>query len=177
VPDRLLQVSVGSIAATALASSIGQVLSEEKTETVLIVEDEPLIRMDIADQLRNDGYFVIEAGNADEAISVLEARNDIRLVFTDVDMPGSMDGLKLAAYVRDRWPPIKLIITSGHVQVEEHMVPSGGRFFPKPYEPRRIAHAIAELIRAATSVFGSSLGIALDWPCLQCSPYHVSRVG
>src|SRR5262245_43143478 len=104
--------------------------------------------MDIADRLREQGYFVLEAGHADEAIGILETRADIRLVFTDVDMPGSMDGLKLAAYVRELWPPIKLIVTSGHVAVEEHMVPQGGRFFPKPYEASAIARAIANLIQA-----------------------------
>jgi CheY-like chemotaxis protein len=122
--------------------------SSENAVTVLVVEDEWLIRMDIAARLKDDGFIVFEAGDADEAIRVLEARTDIRLVFTDVDMPGSMDGLKLAAYVRDRWPPIKLIVTSGHVAVEESRLPSGGRFFPKPYEHRNISKAIAELIAA-----------------------------
>jgi hypothetical protein len=68
-------------------------------------------------------------------------------------MPGSMDGLKLAAYVRDRWPPIKLIITSGHVTVNEGMIPPGGHFFPKPYEHGHIAGAIAELIAMTAERF------------------------
>jgi two-component system, response regulator PdtaR len=101
--------------------------------TVLVVEDELIIRVDIANCLQDAGFEVVEAANADDAISILESRNDIRLVFTDVDMPGSMDGLKLASFVRDRWPPIKLIVTSGHVPAKEADLPSGGRFFTKPY--------------------------------------------
>ena len=114
--------------------------------TVLVVEDEWLIRTDIAELLRKEGFVVLEAGDAEEAIKILEARTDIHLVFTDVDMPGSMDGLKLAAYVRDRWPPIKLIVTSGHVAVEESRLPQGGRFVRKPYDHRHISKAIVELI-------------------------------
>jgi CheY-like chemotaxis protein len=116
--------------------------------TILVVEDEFLIRTDIAGQLRENGFTVFEARHADEAIQILEARTDVHIVFTDVDMPGSMDGLKLAAYVRDRWPPIKLIVTSGHMAVEESRLPKGGRFFPKPYEVRHITRAIVELIEA-----------------------------
>ncbi len=76
--------------------------------TVLIVEDEALVRMDIALLLEDDGFHVLEASNADDAISLLDAHPEVRLMFTDIDMPGSMDGLKLAAAVRDRWPPVKI---------------------------------------------------------------------
>ena len=69
------------------------------------------------------GYKAIEASNADEAIAILEMRKDIRIVFTDIDMPGSMDGLRLAHAIRDRWPPIELILTSGHVDVPKSEVP------------------------------------------------------
>ena len=69
------------------------------------------------------GYRAIEVSNADEAIAILEARKDIRIVFTDIDMPGSMDGLKLARAIRDRWPPIELILTSGHFDVPEGDIP------------------------------------------------------
>ena len=123
----------------------------DKAVTVLVVEDEFLIRTDIASRLRDGGFTVFEAGHADEAIQILEARADIHLVFTDVDMPGSMDGLKLAAYVRDRWPPIKLIVTSGHMVVEESRLPKGGRFFSKPYQVQQIVSAIVELITAEAS--------------------------
>ncbi len=82
--------------------------------TVLVVEDEVLVRMDIVRSLENDGFDVLEASNADEAIILLNAHPEVRLMFTDIDMPGSMDGLKLATAVRDRWPPVKIIVTSGH---------------------------------------------------------------
>jgi CheY-like chemotaxis protein len=100
---------------------------------VLLVEDELLIRMSAADMITEAGFTVIEAADADEAIGILENRSDISIVFTDVNMPGSMDGLKLAHFVRDRWPPIRLIVTSGHLAIPDQAIPSGGRFFPKPY--------------------------------------------
>src|SRR5580698_7763267 len=104
-----------------------------KMPAVLIVEDEPLIRMGAGKIIEDAGYEVIEAASADEAIRILESRSDIRVVFTDIHMPGSMDGLKLAHAVRKRWPPIKIIVTSGRSQVSEQELPEGGRFFAKPY--------------------------------------------
>ena len=83
---------------------------------MLIVEDEFLLRMDAVDMIAAAGFEVVEAANADEAIEILEARRDITVVFTDIQMPGSMDGLKLARAVRGRWPPIKIVATSGHLQ-------------------------------------------------------------
>jgi len=80
---------------------------------VLVVEDETLVRELVAEELAEAGYIVVVANDADQAIAILEARQDINLVFTDIDMPGSMDGLKLAAAVRDRWPPVHIIITTG----------------------------------------------------------------
>ena len=115
--------------------------------TVLVVEDEFLIRMDVVGCLEEAGLQVIEAANSDDAIHILELRDDIRLVFTDVDMPGSMDGLKLASFIRDRWPPIKLIVTSGHVPVTEADLPSGARFFAKPFRGSQVVEAIAELVQ------------------------------
>jgi len=99
--------------------------------TVLVVEDETLIRELIAEELEEAGYSVVVATNADQAIAILEARQDIHLVFTDIDMPGSMDGLKLAAAVRDRWPPVHIIITTGKVRPME--IPANALFIPKPY--------------------------------------------
>jgi CheY-like chemotaxis protein len=81
---------------------------------VLVVEDDGLINMMVRDELQQEGYEVVSAYNADEAIEILECRDDIRLIFTDIDMPGSIDGLKLAAVVRDRWPPIHIIITTAN---------------------------------------------------------------
>jgi CheY-like chemotaxis protein len=99
--------------------------------TVLVVEDEVMIREFVAEELNDAGFTVVIATNADHAISILENRLDIHLVFTDIDMPGSMDGLKLAAAVRDRWPPVHIIITTGKVRPFE--IPANALFMPKPY--------------------------------------------
>lgn len=109
---------------------------------VLVVEDEPFVRLDAADALAGAGFRVIEAANADEAIEILEKRHDIRVVVTDIQMPGSMDGLKLAATIHDRWPPIALIVTSGRVRVETQDLPKYGHFLAKPYQRRHLVEAI-----------------------------------
>jgi CheY-like chemotaxis protein len=119
---------------------------ESGRPVVLIVEDEFLLRMDAVDMIAGAGYEVVEAANADEAIEILEARRDITVVFTDIQMPGSMDGLKLARAVRGRWPPIKIVATSGHVGVGQTDLPDGGRFLPKPYSPRQVTGVLAELL-------------------------------
>jgi CheY-like chemotaxis protein len=120
-------------------------LVESKRPVVLIVEDEFLLRMDAVDMIRAAGFDVVEAENADEAIEILEARLDITVVFTDIQMPGSMDGLRLAQAVRGRWPPIKIVATSGHVNVREKDLPEGGRFLPKPYSSREVTGVLREL--------------------------------
>ena len=116
--------------------------SGTKAPAVLIVEDEPLVRLCAVQTIEAAGYEVIEAANADEAIAILESRRDIRVIFTDIHMPGSMDGLKLAHAVRHRWPPIKIIVTSGRDQIEPRDLPDGGRFFAKPYDPAEIKDAL-----------------------------------
>src|ERR1700683_5444439 len=123
--------------------------SENNSETpaILIVEDETLVRLGAVRAIEDAGFEVIEAANADEAIRILEGRSDIQVVFTDVHMPGSIDGLKLAHAIRDRWPPIKIIVTSGRGHVSEQELPEGGRFFAKPYEPTKITDTIRELTR------------------------------
>jgi CheY-like chemotaxis protein len=115
---------------------------------VLVVEDEILIRMAIADQIADGGFTVYEAGNADQAIRMLEAHSDIGVLFTDIDMPGSMDGLKLAAAVRDRWPPVKIVLTSGHVKIRQEELPVDGRFFAKPYDAAKIVSTLHDLVGA-----------------------------
>jgi CheY-like chemotaxis protein len=124
-------------------------LSMSKRPVVLIVEDEYLLRIDAVDIVAAAGFEVLEAGNADEAIDILEAHPDITVVFTDIQMPGSMDGLKLAQAIRGRWPPIKIIATSGHPDVGELDLPEGGRFLPKPYSPRQVTGVLRELTEAA----------------------------
>jgi CheY-like chemotaxis protein len=115
-----------------------------KSPVVLIVEDEPLVRLGAVKIIEDAGFEVIEAAGADEAIGILERRRDIRVVFTDIQIPGSMDGLKLAHAVRDRWPPIKIIVTSGQKLRPEHDLPEGGRFFAKPYNPVQIRGALRD---------------------------------
>ena len=113
---------------------------------VLVVEDEPILRMDISDQLQDMGFKVLEAAHADEAIEILEANSHIQVMFTDVDMPGSMDGLRLASAVRNRWPPIRIIVTSGFRRVSPSDIPPDSRFFGKPYVARAVAEAMREML-------------------------------
>ena len=113
---------------------------------VLVVEDEALVLFTIADELRDAGFTVYEASNADEAIRLLETRPRIDIMFTDIDMPGSMDGLRLSAAVRDRWPPVKIIVTSGKSNPGPGALPEGGVFMPKPYVPERLTATINDLL-------------------------------
>jgi two-component system, response regulator PdtaR len=112
---------------------------------VLAVEDEPLILMLAIDMIRDAGFEALWASNADEAIRILESRDDIRIVFTDVNMPGAMDGIRLAQAVRGRWPPIKIIVTSGFSRGELKSLPEGSQFIPKPYHARQISDALHSL--------------------------------
>jgi CheY-like chemotaxis protein len=113
---------------------------------VLVVEDEFLSRLHAVNLVEDAGYKAVEASNAEEAIAILETRKDIRIVFTDVDMPGSMDGLKLAHAIRARWPPIELIVTSGHFNFSDADMPERGRFFPKPYRDQGIISALHHFV-------------------------------
>jgi two-component system, response regulator PdtaR len=117
-----------------------------KRPVVLIVEDEFLVRMGTRAAVETAGFDVLEAGDADEAIAILTARSDVSLIFTDVHMPGSMDGLKLAHFVRDRWPPVKIVATSARVRITASDLPEGGRFLPKPYSAGEITTTLHELI-------------------------------
>jgi CheY-like chemotaxis protein len=112
---------------------------------VLVVEDETLIRLDIVDQIEAAGFEVLQASNADEAIAILEHDSRISVVFTDVDMPGSMDGIKLAHAVRGRWPPIKIVVASGHFKVRDEDMPDGGIFFDKPYNTSDVVRTLQRL--------------------------------
>jgi CheY-like chemotaxis protein len=115
-----------------------------KLPAVLIVEDEPLVRIGAVNIIEDAGFEVIEAASADEAIGILECRSDVRVVFTDIHMPGSMDGLKLAHAVRNRWPPIRIIMTSGRGLIAEQDLPEGGRFVAKPCNPIEILDVLRE---------------------------------
>ena len=100
-----------------------------KRPTVLIVEDEFLIALGAAELLKQAGYDTVETSNAADAVTVLESGRDIGVVFTDIRMPGSMDGL--AWCVRDRWPPVKILVTSGHHTLHDGDLPDGGVFISK----------------------------------------------
>jgi len=113
---------------------------------ILVVEDEAIIRMSAVDMLEDAGFSVIEAANADIAVQLLESRSDIRAVFTDIEMPGSLCGLKLARAIRNRWPPIHLIVTSGRVAPSELDLPRLARFIQKPYTPNQILGVLGELL-------------------------------
>jgi CheY-like chemotaxis protein len=116
---------------------------------ILVVEDEALVRLSARDEIEAAGFEVYEAFNADEAINLLEAHPDIRLIFTDVDMPGSMDGVKLAHYVRTRWPPVKIIVTSGYQHVTPDQLPKGSLFLSKPYDPEQMRQKIELLLSSS----------------------------
>jgi len=103
---------------------------------VLVVEDETLLRMRAVDMVEDAGYISVEAVDADEAVAILESRSDIALLFTDIQMPGSMDGLKLAHAVHERWPPIKIILVSGQLRLASIDIPADSRFFGKPLEAK-----------------------------------------
>jgi CheY-like chemotaxis protein len=115
---------------------------------VLVVEDEPLLRWNTVAVIEEAGFEVVEAANAIEAISILEKRLDIRIVFTDVQMPGSMDGLRLAHLISTRWPPIRIIATSGRLRLRDDDLPMGGRHLAKPYATSELTGLLHEVIRA-----------------------------
>ena len=112
---------------------------------VLVVEDEALIRISAAHMVEDAGFASVEAGDADEAMGILEGRDDIRAVFTDINMPGSMDGWKLAHAIRGRWLPIHLIMTSGLAVPGERRMPPNARFICKPYTSERVTAVLYDL--------------------------------
>jgi two-component system, response regulator PdtaR len=114
---------------------------------VLLAEDEALVRMMAADVLREEGGFkVVEVVNADEALTVLEATADIRALVTDVEMPGSLNGFTLARVVKQAWPQIGIVVTSGRLAPGPKDLPSGALFFPKPYRPAALVAAVRTVL-------------------------------
>ena len=113
---------------------------------ILTVEDEFLVREYLSGILEEAGYSIISVQDADEAIAVLESRNDVRLIITDINMPGTVDGLKLAAAVRGRWPPIKIIITTGLRPPTKDEMLTGSLLLQKPYNPVSVVEAVARLL-------------------------------
>ena len=113
---------------------------------VLVVEDEMVLRMRAVDIVEDAGFEPIEAVSADEAIGILESRDDIDLLFTDIQMPGSMDGLKLAHAAHARWPHIKIVLVSGQIAVTDSDKPADSRFFPKPLEIQQMIVELQEMV-------------------------------
>jgi len=112
---------------------------------ILVVEDEVLVRMMAVMVAEDSGFEALSAATADEAIKILESRSDIRLVFTDVNMPGSMNGLRLAHAVRDRWPPVELLVTSALGNVTAKDLPARGRFLSKPYDVATLSETFQQM--------------------------------
>jgi CheY-like chemotaxis protein len=120
---------------------------DQQPVIVLLVEDEALVRMMAADVLREEGGFkVVEVVNADEALTVLEATADVRALVTDVEMPGSLDGFTMARVVKQAWPHIGIVVTSGRMAPGPNDLPSGALFIPKPYRPSDLVAAVRTVL-------------------------------
>lgn len=116
-----------------------------KKQVVLVVEDEPLQRMNMADLLEEAGFHAIEAANAKQAMSLLESRSDVRIIVSDIDMPPGINGMELVALVRAKWPPIALVLLSGNVDRENVRLPEGGVFIGKPYRSAELIDTLNRL--------------------------------
>ncbi len=114
---------------------------------ILIVEDEALVRLCAATLLADNGYHVVEAGSAADALRVLEARSDVTLVFTDIQMPGALDGMDLVREVHARWPNVFLMITSGRSTPASVDIPDDGRFVSKPYRDKELLAQVKDVMR------------------------------
>ena len=126
----------------------GHAMDEAERTTILVVEDEALIRMVNADILEEAGFCVLEAANAAEAILIMEGDDHVELMFTDIRMPGRMDGLELAAFVHAHWPDVRLLVTSGHIVLADSEIPDGGRFVSKPYDLGQLVSKIRASVAA-----------------------------
>ena len=126
-----------------------------RKSVVLVVEDEPIILMNAMDIVEDAGFEALGAYSADAAIDILRSRNDISIVFTDINMPGSMDGLMLAATIHDRWPPIKLVITSGRRKYSRGELPEGSRFLSKPYGLEQVTDVLRHFARECVPAFSA----------------------
>jgi CheY-like chemotaxis protein len=113
---------------------------------ILVVEDEMLLRMRVVDMVEDAGYTSVEAVDADQAVAILESRSDIALLFTDIQMPGAMDGLALAHSVHERWPPIKIILVSGQLKLASSDIPPDSRFFGKPLKATEMIAEMRDMI-------------------------------
>ena len=131
--------------------------SNRPPAVILIVEDEPLLRELTVGLVEDAGFVALEAGDAGQAVAHLEARADIAVMFTDIQMPGCMDGLKLAHMVRDRWPPIKILVASGRIRLRPCDLPSDSAFLEKPYRGEAVIARLRSLVDPARTLIGSDL--------------------
>lgn len=125
------------------------VVAERPAPVILIVEDDPLVRMLAGEFVKDAGFETLEVGDADQAIAILESHSEIAVLFTDIDMPGSMDGLELALVVSNRWPVIEILIASGHVRLRQSDLPPNGRFLGKPYRAEAMMAELHSLVGRA----------------------------
>ena len=131
--------------------------------TVLVVEDEMVLRMRAVDIVEDAGFTPLEAVNADDALALLESRSDIELLFTDIQMPGTMNGLKLAYAVHERWPSIKIILVSGQVTLNSEERPTDSRFFRKPVEVQQmIAELQAMIGQGSLKIIPAEIALPVD---------------
>ena len=121
-----------------------------KHHPILVVEDDGLIRMDLADVLSDSGFDVVEAANADQALALLEAGIPVKAMLTDIDMPGSMNGIKLANLTASRWPECRIIVISGRFSPDQGSLPQRARFLSKPISERQLSVALFELGLSST---------------------------
>jgi two-component system, response regulator PdtaR len=128
---------------------VGSYLMSQAKPVILVVEDNELLRLHAAGLLEDHGFGVVEAENADAALKLLETRDDVRLLFTDIQMPGSCDGMDLARKVHARWPRILLIITSGQIKPAEAEIPDHGHFVGKPYRGKDLLGEVNDMLRKA----------------------------
>lgn len=113
---------------------------------ILVVEDEPLVRLHVTFLLEDQGYEVWEASSAEEAIASLERDSSIRVVLTDIQLAGTMDGLRLVRVIAERWPPVRLILTSAAYQRGDGALPEDVPFLPKPYRPAMLLETLAKIL-------------------------------
>ncbi|MGI8841522.1 MAG: response regulator [Caulobacteraceae bacterium] len=118
----------------------------KRQPTVLVVEDESLVRLDAAETLRDAGFTVLEAANAEQALAVVVVEPDLDVLFTDIDMPGRMDGLELARLVCRLKPAVHLLLTSGTVRPSGGELPAAGEFIPKPYSSAAMTDAVSRML-------------------------------
>lgn len=125
--------------------------STETPPVVLVVDDDALLRMNAADFLKDAGFKTVEAENAADALKIMETRSDVRILFTDVQMPGSIDGIELAKKIHANWPEVLLLITSGNACPSKRQMPDHGHFLSKPYRAAALVGEIHALAREAAA--------------------------